>query len=419
MSALALTASLTTLLLLRQRIIVLLGFTAAFCYLAWGDGKLGYVVLDAWAAADQEILLSIPLFILAGNIMSKGSIATRLIDIMRVLTAGIPGGLAVATVASCAAFAAISGSSIVTMIAVGAIMYPALIKGGYNKRFALGVIAASGTLGIIVPPSIPLILYGVMTDVSIADLFIAGIGPSVILTLLLASYALYQNRHLKSGAFDGAALLVAAKRGVLALLMPALILGGIYSGHFTPTESAAVAVTYAVLVEMFIHRDMDRADLETVALDTARMLGALMPVLMLALSINSFLAFEQIPQTLVAGLSGLVGTEGGFLVMALVLLLVVGCIMDIGAAILILAPLLKPLAVSYGIDPVHFGILMIMNLEIGYLTPPLGLNLIVAMGAFKEDFWTIARATLPFIGLLLFGLVIVTLVPQISLFLIK
>ena len=350
--------------------------------------------------------------------MAKGSIAERLIAVVRIATGPVPGGLAIATVLSCAVFSAISGSSTVTLIAVGAIMYPALMQAGYGRSFALGLICAGGTLGIIVPPSIPLILYGVITETSIADLFIAGILPACLLIGLMAVYAVAKNWRAERTAIDGAALKAAAGRSVFAAFMPILILGGIYTGFFTPTESAAVAVVYAVLVEIFIHREMDLNKLEAVTYETAKTLGALLPVLMMALSINTFLAFEQIPQQMVATISAMIDSKAAFLLVSMLLLLLVGCIMDIGSAILVMAPLLTPLAKGYGIDPVHFGIMMIVNLEIGYLTPPLGLNIIVAMGAFREDFLTIAKAALPYIAILAIGLGIVALVPELSLALI-
>ncbi|MCF8473951.1 MAG: TRAP transporter large permease subunit [Emcibacter sp.] len=234
-------------LMLRQRIVAILGIVAGFCYLVWGDGNLTYVLLDIWAAADQEILLSIPLFILAGNIMSRGTIAERLIAVMRVAMAPAPGGLAVATILSCATFAAISGSSTVTLIAVGSVMYPALLKAGYSRNFAMGSLCAAGTLGIIVPPSIPLILYGVMTETSIADLFKAGIGPAIMLTVLISIYALFINRAILREKFKFAELIVAIKKGIFSLFMPVLILGGIYGGLFTVTESATVTGSPAAM----------------------------------------------------------------------------------------------------------------------------------------------------------------------------
>ncbi len=406
------------LLALRQNLLVVLGVATGYAYLVWGDGALSNVVIDAWDALNKDVLLSIPLFILAGNIMSSGQMADRLIRIVRAITAPIPGGMAVATILSCAIFAAISGSSTVTLLAVGSVMYPALIAAGYSKRFALGALCAAGTLGIIVPPSIPLILYGVMTQTSIADLFIAGIGPALLLTALLTAYSLFVNRHMRDGRWDNKEVWAAVKAGGWALLMPVIILGGIYSGIFTATESAAVAVFYAMFVELVIYRQLSWSKLNGVINRTTGMLGSLFPVLMIALSFNVFLAYQQVPDLLVERLTATISNPTAFTLSSNVFLLLIGCLMDIGSAILILAPLLQPVAEAQGIDPVHFGIMMIVNLEIGYLTPPLGLNIIVAMTAFRESFWDICKATLPFMLLLLVGLLIVAFVPALSLFLI-
>lgn len=406
------------LLVLRQNVMVILGVITALAYWFYGDGQVANIVIDAWDAMNKEVLLSIPLYLLAGNIMSQGSMAARLIRLMRSVTAPVPGGLAIATVLSCALFAAISGSSTVTLLAVGSVMYPALVQSGYSRRFALGALCAAGTLGIIVPPSIPLILYGVMTQTSIADLFIAGVGPALLLTLLMAVYAMLHNRRLRGGRWDWREIGQSLRHGIWALLMPVIILGGIYSGYFTATESAAVAVVYAFVIEMFVHRELKLPEVYATVGETTKLLGSLFPVLMMALSLNVFLTYEQVPDQLVGWLSERVTDRTSFLLGMNLFLLFVGCIMDIGSAILILAPMLQPLAEAQGLDPVHFGIIMIVNLEIGYLTPPLGLNIIVAMSAFKEDFWLICRAVLPFLGLMLVGLALVTFVPEIALFLV-
>jgi C4-dicarboxylate transporter DctM subunit len=404
---------------LRQNLIVVLGVVTAYVYIAFGDGAVGNIVVDAWDAANKEILLSIPLYILAGNIMSRGAMAARLIRMMRALSGPVPGGLAIAAVLSCALFAAVSGSGTVTLLAVGAVMYPALVSAGYPKAFAIGALCAAGTLGIIVPPSIPLILYGVMTQTSIADLFIAGIGPASLLILLLGSYAILRNRGIRTGHWQGREIRDAFREGIWALMMPVLILGGIYSGYFTATESAAVAVVYAIAAEFLIYREMDIRALYEVIGQTTKLLGSLFPVLMLALSLNVFLAYQQVPEMLVGALGPYIDSRTGFLIGMNLFLLAVGCIMDIGSAILVLTPILQPLAAAQGIDPVHFGIITVVNLEIGYLTPPLGLNLIVAMTAFRVDFWTICRAVLPFLALMLVGLLIVSFWPRLSLFLIQ
>ncbi|MEM9529842.1 MAG: TRAP transporter large permease [Pseudomonadota bacterium] len=417
MTTLALIALLVLLLLLRQPLLVLLGTALVWVYATAGSDHPSFILLDGWHALNRDVLLSIPLFILSGQIMAQGAMAKRLVRFVGALTGPIPGGMAIATVLACALFAAISGSSTVTLLAVGSVMYPALLSAGYSRSFALGALCAAGTLGIIVPPSIPLILYGVMTRVSITDLFIAGIGPALVLTALLSSYAVVRNWDRRGGSWDGKEIVESLREGIWSLLMPVIILGGIYSGHFTATESAAVAVVYALIVEMLIHRELDGKRVFEVVGETTRLLGSLFPVLMLAVSLNVFLTYEEIPQQVVAWFTEQFETPEGFLLTGNLFLLLVGTVMDIGSAVLILAPMLAPVAAAQGIDAVHFGIVMIVNLEIGYLTPPFGLNLIVAMGAFKEDFGTICRAVVPFLLIMLVGLAAVTLVPAISLFL--
>jgi C4-dicarboxylate transporter, DctM subunit len=416
-SALLLVAIALGLLALRQYIVIVLAVVVAYVYVVWGDGRLDNIVLDGWDALNQDVLLPIPLYMLAGAIMAEGAIAERLIRVMRALAGPIPGGLAVATCLSCGLFAAIVGSSTVTLLAVGSIMYPALQQAGYSKSFSIGLICAGATLGIIIPPSIPLILYGVMTATSIADLFLAGVGPGLLLMGIFTAYSIATNWQRRTGRWELRELLGSLRDGIWAILMPVLILGGIYSGQFTATESAAVAVVYALIVELFVYRKLDLRGVLRVSTETTRLLGGLFPVLMMALALNKFLTFEQVPARIVEMLSIWLDGPTEFLVMTNLLLLLVGCIMDIGSAILILAPILQPVAEAQGMHPVHFGIMMTVNLEIGYLTPPLGLNIIVAMTAFRENFWFICRAVLPFIGLMLLGLVVVASWPDLSLFL--
>ena len=417
--ALLLAVLIAALIVLRQNLLVVLGVAAFYVYRVYGEEPLRFVMLDAWQALNKDILLSIPLFILAGQIMTRGSMAERLVRLVKAMTSPVPGGLAVATVLSCALFAAISGSSTVTLLAVGGIMYPALLNEGYSRSFSLGALCAAGTLGIVVPPSIPLILYGVMTHTSITDLFIAGILPALVLTILMSGYALWFNRNIPSSELDLRELWEALKQGIWSLLMPVLILGGIYSGHFTATESAAVAVVYALFVELFIHRELKLAHSHEVITDTTRLLGSLFPILMFAVSLNTFLTYEQAPMAAVNWFSEHVSNQQGFLLGSNLFLLMVGTIMDIGSAILILAPMLKPIAQTLGMDPIHFGIVMIVNLEIGYLTPPFGLNLIIAMGAFKVTFLEACKSVMPFLALMLVGLFIVSFMPALSLLLLN
>ncbi len=417
MTTASIVVALFILILLRQSVLVLLGAVLALLYLFNTEDSLRFIALDAWQSLNKDILLSIPLFILCGQLMSEGSIATRLVALVRALVGPIPGGLAIATILSCATFAAVSGSSTVTLLAVGSVMFPALIEAGYSRTFAIGALCAAGTLGIIVPPSIPLILYGVMTGTSITDLFIAGVGPALVLTILLAFYAGVMNFKKRQDSWSLRDIAVAAKAGIWSLMMPFIILGGIYSGQFTATESAAVAVIYALFVETAIHKDLNLAKINSVIFSTSKLLGSLFPVLMLAVCLTVYLTYAKSADIFVPTIASWSESPLQFMVMTNILLLLVGTLIDIGSAILIFAPLLQPVALQQGFDPVHFGISMIVNLEIGYLTPPFGLNLIVAMAAFNASFKEVCIAVLPYLGIMLLGLGIVVAWPELSLFL--
>lgn len=404
------------LLALRQNIVIILAVTVAYLHLMWGDGDLLYLVEDAWIAIDKEALLSIPMFILVGAVMTRGSIARRLIDIAVAFTQSLRGGLGAASILSCAVFSAISGSSPVTLLAVGAVLYPALLAENYPKKYALGALTSGGTLGIIIPPSIPLIIYGIATETSIVDLFLAGLIPGLMLTAIMVGYSLYVNRDMPTPTQETRkSLRKALMRGGPAMFMPILLLGGIYSGFFTPTESAAVALVYALLVEMFLHREVGVRDLYTIVQDTVALLGSIIPIIAIAMSVNIFLATEGVPNALGAWLQANIGNVILFILMMNLLLLVVGMFMDTISALLIFGPLLMPVAATFGIDPVHLGVIMVLNLEIGLLTPPMGLNLLVASTAFKEKFSLVTVSVLPFIALMLLMLVLVSFVPWLSL----
>jgi C4-dicarboxylate transporter, DctM subunit len=407
------------LLALRQNLIAILFFSAAYIHMVYGDGQIQYLLEDMWNAVNKEVFLSIPLFMLVGSVMTKGSIATRLVDVMRRATCALPGGLGAAAILSCAFFAAISGSSMVTLLAVGSILYPALLNEGYDKKYALGAITSAGTLGVIIPPSIPLIVYGIITDTSITDLFLAGLIPGLMLTAVLLTHSLIKNRRLPKTAFDARAFFAAIRDGIWSLLMPVILLGGIYSGYFTATESAAVALAYAMFVEFVIYREMTLRKLAATVVETSQLLGTLVPIIAIAMSLNILLTTEMVPQSLAQWLNTNIESKLLFIVGVNLLLLAVGCLMDINAAILIMAPILMPIASSYGIDPVHFGIIMVINLEIGLLTPPVGFNLVVAMTAFKEKFSDVTVAAVPFVGIMLLVLIAVSFFPWLSLALLE
>jgi C4-dicarboxylate transporter, DctM subunit len=415
----ALIALVLVLLLLRQPLVVVLLVVAAFVQLAWGKGQLDFILEDMWVALDKELILSIPLFILCGNVMTKGSTAKRLIRVVAALTRPLPGGLAVATILSCGVFAAISGSSIVTMLAIGTVMYPALRAANYDNKFALGTIMSAGTLGIVIPPSIPMIIYGLVTEASITDLFKAGVGPGLLILVVMSLYAMIVCRKMPTQPFDAQELGAALREGIWALIMPVILLGGIYSGYFTATEAAAVALVYAMAVEMFVHHELKLKDFWSVVLEQSKLGGSLFPVLAVALSLNIVLIEHRVPPMLVDFMKGYIDSPMMFMLLVNLLLLAVGCLMTTGEAILILAPLLAPVAEAYGINKVLFDVIMIVNLEIGFLTPPVGLNLVVAMSAFKQNFGLLVKAAIPFVLLMIGCLAVVIWQPWIAMYLVN
>lgn len=407
------------LLALRQNIIAILIVVVASTILLYSDEQLYFMTKHMWRALNNEVLLSIPLFILCGTIMTNGAISVRLINVMRTATCALPGGLGATCILSCAFFAAISGSSMVTLLAVGTILYPALRKEGYSQQYSLGAITSAGTLGVIIPPSIPLIVYGISTQTSITDLFLAGLIPGLLLTTALLGYSLFKNRKLPKYPFNPREFFVALKDGIWSLLMPVILLGGIYSGYFTATESAAVALCYALVVELFVYKETKLAHLKKMMVDTSQLVGTLAPIIAIAMTLNDLLVLEQAPQLLSSWMTENIDSKIYFLLGLNAVLLLVGTLMDINAAILILAPIILPLARIYGIDPIHLGIIMVINLEIGLLTPPVGFNLVVAMTALKEKFSDVTRSVIPFVGMMLIVLMIISFVPELSLMLIE
>ncbi|WP_109317382.1 TRAP transporter large permease [Pseudovibrio ascidiaceicola] len=414
--ALLLTLAVLVMLILRQNLIVILMVLGGAVQLLYSDGELIFMAEDFWAALDREALLSIPVFLLCGSIMSRGAIAERLVAVLKALTGSLSGGLGVATILSCAFFAAISGSSMVTLLAVGSVLYPALREQGYSTSYSLGALSSAGTLGVVIPPSIPMIIYGLVTETSITDMFLAGVIPGLLLTVALAIYSAWANKTMPRTGFDVGAVGGAIANGIWSLLMPVILLGGIYSGYFTATESAAIALAYALVVELFIYRELTLTQLWEAVIHTTQMLGGLLPILAIAATLNMVLTTEQVPSQLAEWLSSHVEEKWMFLIGLNILLLMVGFFMEIISALLIMAPILLPVATIYGINPVHLGVIMIINLEIGLLTPPVGINLVVASQAFKESFWTVTRSVIPFVLIMLCVLLLVTFLPELSLF---
>lgn len=369
---------------------------------------------------DNFVLIAVPLFILAGNIMGEGKIAERLVATMNLLMGRKVGGLAIASVLSCMFFAAISGSSPATVIAIGSIMMPALIKKGYGESFSIGLITSAGSLGILIPPSIPMILYALVMNVSVAEIFLAGFLPGFFIgsSLILYSYIVSRINGWRS---KEEYTLQDAKRilreGIWAVVLPFIVLGGIYGGIFTPTEAASVSVVYAIFVELFVYRQLTLKKIFEIAKNSAILSACLLFILSCAMTFVWLLTIEQIPQKLANLIIASVKERWLFLLAINILFLIIGSLMDIVTAVIVISPILIETLKFFGIDPVHFGIIMIVNIECGFLTPPFGLNLFVSMAIMKKSLVDISRMVIPFLLIFLGCLLFITYFPKLSLIL--
>ncbi len=378
------------------------------------------VVQQMFNAADSFTLMAIPFFVLSGNIMTAGGISVRLIRVATAVFGQMAGGLAIAATAACAFFAAISGSSPATVAAIGSIMIPALMKARYDEKFSVGVITAAGSLGIMIPPSIPMVVYGLATGEPIGKLFMAGVVPGLLTAFVFAvmCYVAGKRRGFGSGGevprADRNEVVAALRDGFWGLLMPLIVLGGIYSGFFTPTEAAAVAVVYSAIVGSFIYRDIKLKDYVGILTSSASISAMIMFIILAANAFSWFLTSQSIPQQIASWIISVAPEPWMFLVAVNVLLLFVGTFMEPNSAILVLAPLFYPIVMQMGINPIHFGIIMIYNLELGMLTPPLGLNLFVSSGMTGFELSRVVRAVVPFIVAMLVLLVLFTYLPQLT-----
>ncbi len=412
------------LLLLSVPLFVLIGFLTALGYVLWGDAQslLDVTLIESVRElTDKPPLLAIPFFVLSGSIMSNGAIAGRLVNVARAVFGGLPGGLGIATVAACMFFAAISGSSPVTVITIGGVMYPALIAAGYDQRFSIGLVTSAGTLGILIPPSIPMIVYAIFASgdqvIQVEDLFLAGVGPGLLIGGMLAAFCMVVGLRMGE-RFRVPAIRDVADAiidGFWSLMLPGVILGGIYSGLFTATEAAAVSVVYSLVVELFIHRELELRQIPAVISEATVLMGSLLVIFAMAVGLNSLLGDLGVPERAANWIMSFDLTPFTFMLMLNGFLLVVGCLMDIMSAIMILVPLLAPMALLCGIDPIHLGVVFIVNLELGYLTPPMGMNLFVSSSIFDKSLGSVIRSVVPFTGLLLVAVLVVTYVPSVSL----
>ncbi|MBU5312597.1 TRAP transporter large permease subunit [Tissierella carlieri] len=372
-----------------------------------------------FSGIDKFSLMAVPFFILAANVMKGGGISKRILNLASKLVGHLTGGLAIAVVISCMFFGAVSGSSPATVVAIGGLMLPELLKGGYGEKFSLGLITSSPAVAVIIPPSIGMIVYGTVTGVSVGDLFIGGIGPGIVWGLVVIAYCYFIAKKDKVPVQEKASLkeiLIAFKEAAWALGVPFIIIGGIYGGIFTPTESAVVASVYAIFVAIFIYKQLDFKGLLDESIDAAVGTAQVMILLAAASIFSWILTRQQIPQALAEGLIAITNSKVTILLMMNIILLVAGMFIDPASATTILAPLFLPLAINYGIDPIHLGIIMVVNGAIGMFTPPFGLNLFVATGVSKEPVSKIISGIVPFVILSLITMAIVTYVPQVTMF---
>jgi C4-dicarboxylate transporter, DctM subunit len=375
------------------------------------------IVKEMFSAINRFPLAAIPFFILAGNLMESGGISARLVEFAKSIVGGIQGGLAATCVLTCMIFAAVSGSSVATTFAIGAILIPALIKHGYPTNYAAALQAASAELGVIIPPSIPMILYCVSAEVSIGEMFISGFGPGLLIGLALMAFVIVQariNGYGKSDRDNRQRFAVATRKAALALLMPVIILGGIYGGIFTPTEASVVAVFYALLVGVGIYRETKFADLPRILRKSAISSAVIMFIIANAGLFSYLITRAGVPERIGALLVEWLQSPALFLLGVNAALLVIGMFIETSASIIVLAPILAPVAAHFGIDPVHFGIVMVVNLALGMITPPFGVNLFAACTVARISLDQIVTRLVPFVLVVLACLMVITYVPVLS-----
>jgi C4-dicarboxylate transporter DctM subunit len=407
-------------LAIRIPVAIALGLSSVVTLMLFGNQSLLSLAQRFFHAMEVYPLLAAPFFILAGTFLTTGGVARRLIAFAVAITSWVRGGLAMGSVLACMLFAAISGSSPATVVAIGSIAIAGMVAAGYSREYATGVVTNAGTLGILIPPSIVMVVYGAITETSVGALFMAGVVPGLILTAAMMVVIHVLARRDGMSRDETARISDVVKTGREAfwgLLLIVIILGGIYGGVFTPTEAAAVSAVYAMIVAVFVYRDLRLRQIPDVLIEAVRLTTMLMFIVANAYLFSFVLTTEQIPQTLSANVLALDLPPWAFLLLINLILLIAGNLMDPTSVVLILAPIIFPLAMSLSIDPVHLGIIMVVNMEIGMVTPPVGLNLFVSSGISGLSLVSVIKASLPWLILLLAFLMLVTYVPAVSLFL--
>lgn len=389
------------------------------------DGvDLTVLFIEMYRLADEPALTAIPLFAFSGFLLAESGAARRLVRLSEALLWWLPGGLAIMALSLCALLTAFTGASGMTIIAVGGLLFPALQQGRYPESFSLGLLTTSGSLGLLFPPSIPLILYGIVSETPIDQLFIAGLAPGLLLVLALAGYGLVVGRRVaRTPVSPGSSPVRSLSEAVSAcldaaweLLLPAAVIGGIYSGFIAVSEAAALSAMYVVVVEMVVRREIRPAQLPGIIRETMVLVGGIYLILASSMAYTSFLIDAEIPARLLGTLQEGIESRLVFLILLNLFLLAVGCMIDMFSALVVVVPLILPVAAAYDIHPVHLGIIFLANLEIGYSTPPVGLNLFIASARFERPILSLYRASLPFLLILLVCLLVITYVPALSLF---
>ncbi|NJM82366.1 MAG: TRAP transporter large permease subunit [Tabrizicola sp.] len=434
MTALLIFAILAVLLITGMPVSIALGLTVFTFLFGFTDIPMDSIALKLFTGIEKFEIMAIPFFILAGNFLTHGGVARRMIRFATSMVGHWYGGMGLAAVLSCALFAAISGSSPATVMAVGSILIPAMVRQGYPPQFGVGTVATSGGLGILIPPSIVMVMYAVATSgmvatgpngeqvlsASIGTLFMAGVIPGLMLATMLGTtttYRAWKYQYPRMPRAPWSERLKALRESIWGLMLIVIIMGGIYGGIFTPTEAAAVSAVYAFVIAVWVYKDIRLRDVPRVLLASAAMSAMLLYIITNAVMFAFILTSEQIPQTLSAWIVDLGLGKIGFLMVVNLMLLVIGMVMEPSAIVLIMAPILYPVAVKLGVDPVHFGIMLVVNMEIGLCTPPVGLNLYVASSLSKLGLTEVTRASWPWLLTALCFLALVTYIPEISLFL--
>jgi len=411
---------LLALMLTGMPISISLGLTVLTFIFGFTDVPVASVALKLFTGIEKFEIMAIPFFILAGNFLTHGGVAKRMINFATSMVGHHHGGLGLAGVLACALFAAVSGSSPATVVAIGSILLPAMVKAGFPNKFGAGIITTSGALGILIPPSIVMVMYSVSTNTSVGALFMAGVIPGLLLAFLLGLTAWWRARKFGYPRLPKATTaerLKALRESIWGLLLIVIVMGGIYTGLFTPTEAAAMSAVYAFVIAVFVYKDMGLKDVPRVLLNSANMSAMLLYIITNAVLFSFVLANENIPQQLADWLIGMGLGPIAFLLVVNILLLVAGNFMEPSSIVLIMAPILFPVAVKLGIDPVHFGILIVVNMEVGMCHPPVGLNLYVASGITKMGITELTIAVWPWLLTMLGFLVLVTYWPPLSLWL--